>query len=76
MRKSFILYVWHVNGAIDYTDDLFDRLTSYKDGIVENNDILCILKRYPRRDFYNLAFPNHPPETKTRFEYVRKRYCV
>lgn len=73
MRISFNLYVWHLNGAIDYSDF---NLISYKGGIVENNDVVVIEKRFPRRDFYNLAFPNHPPETKTRFEYIRKRYCV
>ena len=76
MRKIHNLYVWHFNGVIDYSDDLFHNYTSYNNGIVENNDIVVILKRYALRDFYNLAFPNHPPETKTRFEFVRKRYCV
>ena len=76
MRKIFDLYVWHNNGVIDYSDELFYSLTSYKGGIVENNDVLVILKRYAQRDFYNFAFPNHPPETITRFEYVRRRYCV
>ena len=64
-----ILYVWHHNGAIDYSDSLFSNLLSYRGGSVENNDICVILKRYAKRDFYNLKFPN-PPEDKTRWEYV------
>lgn len=66
-----ILYVWHFNGALEYCDQLFNNLISDKGGITENNDVLVILKRYAKRDFYNFAFPNHPPETKTRWEYVR-----
>lgn len=65
------LYVWHFSGALDYCDTLFYNLTSYQGGIVENKDICVIFKRYAKRDFYNLAFPNHPPETKTRWEYMR-----
>lgn len=65
-----ILYIWHFNGAIDYSDTLFSNLISYRGGSVENKDLCVILKRYAKQDFYNLAFPNHPPETKTRWEYV------
>lgn len=64
---SMDLYVWHHNGTEQYCETLFRNLVS--DGAVENKDICVILKRYAKRDFYNLKFPN-PPDDTTRWEYV------
>lgn len=67
-----ILIVRHLNGTERYSGRLFRNLVSDKEGLIENRDICVILKRYPKRDFYNLAFPD-PGDTTTIWEYVSQR---
>lgn len=61
------LYIRHFKGTERYGEILFRNLLS--EGVIENKDICVILKRYPKRDFYNLRFPN-PPDDTTQWEYV------